>query len=398
MEQNASSPGNKKKNQHYVPRMYLRNFASGEKKVISLYNLPSKRVVLCAPIKYQCSAPYFYGKDLKLEDALEDLEGLMASVISGIISTNALPRNKPNDHFHLILFTLFQYARTKEMANAHNDIADKFLKAVLEKEGSFDQETLKAVTIELTEPAQLALSSAAQSYHLLLDLKMKVLINSTEIEFVTSDNAVIFYNQYLEKSDPRLGSNTGLVSKGLQIFLPLSPKHLLTLFDGTVYKIGNRRSDSCNVTDPNDVRQFNDLQYLNCLENLYAYGGFSGSDIFVLEQRNAKRKRNPKATLNQYEQGERSDGLSSVLLHVMKSDCRINLSLQSIRQLVKVSKDELNAHPKPVRNPQMVRVYNEFRAQVKAEKYHPGEFHRYVNDVVSSQRQFLAELGQRKSL
>jgi hypothetical protein len=398
MEQNTSFPGNKKKNQHYVPRMYLRNFASGEKKAISLYNLPSKRVVSCAPIKHQCSAPYFYGQDLKLEDALEDIEGLIASVISGIISTNALPRNKSNDHFHLILFTLFQYARTKEMANAHNDIADKFLKAVLEKEGSFDQEALKAVTIELTEPAQLALSSAAQSYYLLLDLKMKVLINSTEVEFVTSDNPVIFYNQYLEKSDPRLGSNTGLVSKGLQIFLPLSPKHLLTLYDGTVYKIGDRRSDSCNVTDPNDVRQFNDLQYLNCLENLYAYGGFSGSDIFFLDQRNAKRKRNPKATLNQYEQGGRSDGLSSVLLHVMKSDCRINLSLQSIRQLVKVSIDELNAHPRPVRNPQMVRVYNEFRAQVKAEKYHPGEFHRYVNDVVSSQRQFLAELGTRKSL
>lgn len=81
-----------KKNQHYVPRRYLRNFLPGEKKAICLYNLPSKKARSNASIKHQCSVPYFYGKDLVIENALQDLEGEVARIIRDIIRTGTVPK------------------------------------------------------------------------------------------------------------------------------------------------------------------------------------------------------------------------------------------------------------------------------------------------------------------
>jgi len=53
----------KKKNQHFVPRHYLKRFSFDQGSQIHLFNLNSKKYVPEAPLRSQCSSSYFYGED-----------------------------------------------------------------------------------------------------------------------------------------------------------------------------------------------------------------------------------------------------------------------------------------------------------------------------------------------
>lgn len=60
------------KNQHFVPRCYLRPFTlDGNGLSINIFNIDRSRAIKNAPVKNQCSGDYFYGKDQKLERALQ---------------------------------------------------------------------------------------------------------------------------------------------------------------------------------------------------------------------------------------------------------------------------------------------------------------------------------------
>lgn len=69
------------KNQHFVPRCYLRPFTLDSANVaINLFNIDRMKFVERAPVKHQCSRDYFYGEDPALEKALQAEEGLYVSV------------------------------------------------------------------------------------------------------------------------------------------------------------------------------------------------------------------------------------------------------------------------------------------------------------------------------
>jgi len=51
------------KNQHFVPRCYLRPFTLDSANVaINLFNIDRMKFVERAPVKHQCSRDYFYGR------------------------------------------------------------------------------------------------------------------------------------------------------------------------------------------------------------------------------------------------------------------------------------------------------------------------------------------------
>ena len=65
------------KNQHFVPRCYMRPCTVGaEAKAVNLFNLDRAKAIPNAPLKGQCSGDYFYGEDLRLEHALGATRGL----------------------------------------------------------------------------------------------------------------------------------------------------------------------------------------------------------------------------------------------------------------------------------------------------------------------------------
>lgn len=64
------------KNQHFVPRCYLKVFTGkGENLAINLLNLDRQRCIVAAPVKNQCSGDYLYGQDEALENAIRAAEG-----------------------------------------------------------------------------------------------------------------------------------------------------------------------------------------------------------------------------------------------------------------------------------------------------------------------------------
>ncbi|HEX2983013.1 MAG TPA: DUF4238 domain-containing protein, partial [Ignavibacteriales bacterium] len=58
-----------RKNQHFVPQFYLRNFSENKKSLCD-YNLSNNKYIKNASIKDMASQNYFYGKDENIEKLL----------------------------------------------------------------------------------------------------------------------------------------------------------------------------------------------------------------------------------------------------------------------------------------------------------------------------------------
>lgn len=73
------------KNQHFVPRCYLRPFTTDSANVsINLFNIDRLKFIERASVKHQCSGDYFYGEDLALERAIQFTESTYAAALRDI--------------------------------------------------------------------------------------------------------------------------------------------------------------------------------------------------------------------------------------------------------------------------------------------------------------------------
>lgn len=268
-----------KKNQHYVPQFYQRYF-SNDKKTVAVYILKSKKYIAKSPIKNQASEDYFYSKDehdTKIESALGKLEALSKDALDRIIS-NPKEKLSEQDNYTLYHFMMIQLGRTLSQANLMQELVDKIsrniVKAIvkLKKENGdtedakiLTDDVLDSVQIKLKKPGIIALGTTIEIRALCIDLKCKILINNTKVDFISSDNPVCFYDQFLEK----MGDDThGLGVKGLQLFLPLTPRIGVFYYDPVVYKLGERKKTYVDVGNDNDVKELNKLVSANANEIL----------------------------------------------------------------------------------------------------------------------------------
>ncbi len=222
-----------------------------------------------------------YGKDLQLEHSLSELEGAFSPLMKKIERLGSLPPPLSDDHETLCVMTVLQYARTAYSADAVNEFADGFWRSVLRHDKRVTPDMLARVKITQTEPAQYAVTHFLQNYHLIMDLGYRLLAAPPGKEYVTSDHPVVMYNQLMEPFE--FGSATGLASKGLQIFYPLSPTHLLFMFDRKAYTVQPRRQRRIELTLGADVDEINALQAANALDNVYFAS--SRANIFRLVER-----------------------------------------------------------------------------------------------------------------
>ncbi|MBB5441595.1 MULTISPECIES: DUF4238 domain-containing protein [unclassified Paraburkholderia] len=256
-------PDNKK--HHFVPKFYLKRFSS-DGKSINAYVLKSSKKVLSANLANQCYRDYFYGKEPDFEHALGLLESEAAGLLKTIGETNSLSE-KYNDRISLMFFILLQSARTELIAEELNDMTDKFFKHVFADRAKADGIDINDYQMVMQEPARLTLQMAAENYPMLLDLDFRLLLNSTKEGFITSDNPVVFYNQFMSfrKNVP----SAGYASRGLQTFFPLDDKRMLCLFDGGVYRAPGNMGDTLPITDVRDVYELNTVQACSASGVLY---------------------------------------------------------------------------------------------------------------------------------
>lgn len=214
-----------KEKQHYVPKFYLRHFSfQGNGKQLGVFNLKSDFFISDGKLKTQAYKPFYYGHDGRIEDKLSEVETNSSRIIGDIISKKELPNTDSEEYLELMLFVILTQLRNptieKNILNSRKELIRRAKEFAPDVELPEDK-LPKMMTHE--EMVELALSSIETGMLYCRDLSAKLLINKTNIPFLTSDNPVVKYNQYLEfRKYPSGWLGYGTV--GLQVIIPLNPE------------------------------------------------------------------------------------------------------------------------------------------------------------------------------
>lgn len=257
------------KNQHFVPRAHLKPFSvDGFGKAINLHRIAVGEPVFGAPVKSQCARPYLYGVDGDLERILSGTEGLYAEVVRRLSTPDA----RVNDHDRDVLryFTLLQSLRTAEQiervfAQART-MAAHFRRAHEMHGAAWDDDddpTFEGAMQTLIGAFQDQLRMRAVD-----DLKVVILRNMTDRDFVTSDDPAVTTNRWLLQ---RKGRQTfGTNSAGLVLILPIGPRLLSMCYDPAVYTVsGPGGGGLVELRRISDVLALNQQQFMRAGEVIY---------------------------------------------------------------------------------------------------------------------------------
>ncbi|TDG05116.1 DUF4238 domain-containing protein [Paraburkholderia guartelaensis] len=247
------------KNQHLVPRCYLKPFTRDEgNATIKLFNIDRKRFVPTAPVKNQCSGSYFYGQDPTLEEAIQSCESAYASLLRKIRGPGYSLDNE--DKCFLRYFWLVQHLRTEAASR-------RSVEEVAEAESVIGGGSL-SFAFGIKEAVLMAMDAVAEAAPIIDDLKVCLLKNRTGIPFVTSDDPAIASNRWYLEDRRTVGCSFGINASGLITLLPLTPEILCLAYDGDVYSVQHEHG-WVQVRNAGDVRALNQHQILNCFANLY---------------------------------------------------------------------------------------------------------------------------------
>lgn len=271
------------KNNHFVPRVHFKPFSFGrEGKAINLVNIESGLAIQNASVSGQCSKSYFYGKDAEIEKGLSHFEGRYGQIERALEAHDPL---SGDDNVALRMFTLLQFMRTE----ATGKMAVATISGGLDRMfvGELAEQRPSAIPNHVV--MMMALSLALKERRCIDDLKMCVFANDTRIDFITSDNPAIAMNRWSwqRQRDHRFG----LVSSGLILSLPLSPRMSLCYFDRGTYSCPGNGPVYRTLANHRDVHVLNELQILNSEENVYFADWCSRGTL--LTQVNAVKERRP---------------------------------------------------------------------------------------------------------
>ncbi len=244
------------KRQHYVPQNYLKEFSSDGESIGVLLTDSGRCIDKPAPINSQAQESFFYGKDLELEKGLAELEGLLADNRKTIFEN---PTHKLNLYQKEVLYQdmMLQFSRTRYMANLYEEVATAQARRIWKHSNDeYARKHADDFGIRFNNPVVAPMAIILQILTVCFDLEFKVLVNRTEVPFLTSDNPVCRYNQYFEGYRRY---HSGLNSKGEQLYYPLSPTFAVIYYDGNVYKAKFRKRNFLEITDVSDVNNLNGL-------------------------------------------------------------------------------------------------------------------------------------------
>ena len=316
-----------KKEHHYLPRLYLRQFAvDPRRRLVAMYNVGRSLFRSAVSIRDQGSLPFMYGRDGTVEDALMLLESETARAIARMIRFRRAPRQYSLDHQALAAFVVAQRRRTPRAARELIDSANLPL-AIAYRDDPRYAGIGEDVLIAPETPPAVAVGWSLWLWPLLLDLTPRLLWTTRTPGFITSDNPVIYYNQLLETRRPHL-SNTGLLTRGLQVIVPISPNATLMLYDQTAYRVGSRCRATVLVTHQRDVDEINSLQAASADLNLYFSSGVDVSYLRNLLERSKPARDSYHVQASAYRgTSNRDEGM----IHVRAPEIRLALKLPFVK-------------------------------------------------------------------
>ncbi len=137
--------------QHYVPRLYLKNFSklkgngNKEKVLTTFYQFEGDVLKENIPVKSICYKNYFYGQDGEIEKNLSIKELEWAKAIQKLLNCNE------NDIDQEVVgkikqFAIYQYCRTLAMYNYNkNMISEMLAEFIHPKVSSLSKETVRQI-------------------------------------------------------------------------------------------------------------------------------------------------------------------------------------------------------------------------------------------------------------
>ncbi|MDE2823084.1 MAG: DUF4238 domain-containing protein [Chloroflexota bacterium] len=317
---------------HYVPRFYLRRFKSRCRR-INLHNIQRGLTIVDASIKHECAKPDYYRSD-RIESALAELERRAAVTIMAMCDSE-----REYDPDTLRQFIAVQLLRTPSYTMRTAMTQAKF-QELLSGE-TVDGESMRENLFDAVEATDLPVFNLQMSDDIaeaMRDLKSIVVETATNT-FITSDNPAFKYNQYLQKIQDH--GTTGLQQTGIQVFLPLSPRHVLVMYDKNVYDYVKKQSPT-----EADVEALNGLQVISASNNLYfrddwqscaieklasKYAQFRQSDPIVLDELSSDQ--NPQHFLVHSFEQTPNVGLNLSFLRIKRRADRLSLSKRLKKEL-----------------------------------------------------------------
>ncbi|WP_193370086.1 DUF4238 domain-containing protein [Pelagibius marinus] len=281
-----------KKNQHFVPKVHLKNFSTdSQKRQVNIWIPKLDKLVFGASIRDQCSKSYLYGKDLRIEEFFNTPEGMFGDVVNKLTESQT-PAKEDLDK--LLFLWLLQHLR------AEKAIKDRLLmmssmreKVALGQKENDELEDFLGPPMEGPEAMEMVLDSARVFFDTISDLRCVLLVNKSKTGFVMSDNPAVSSNKLVLKRYMKY-RNWGLGGAGLYVYLPLTPKLGFFAFDRHVYELNGREGMTCKLKEK-DAIALNQLVYLfsNDVVVLSPYGDTTQTVEALKEVENSK----PESTL-----------------------------------------------------------------------------------------------------
>lgn len=334
----------KVKNQHFVPRFYLKRFSRNQiEKSINIFLPDRSKFVEGGSIADQASRGFYYGKDGVVENNLSALEGKWSSTIKSFSKEN-FPDSLSERHNNFLEFVCYTDFRNPFRADQIEELSKiqgagvRALHKVMKEEKVLESEKFIVSAQEQVRQNKVmeSLQNAERAVSIISDLKMKLLVNNSPRPFLTSDFPIVQYNQYFEKLSKR-HIPFGLGSWGTQIFIPIDSKQVALLYDSERYLVGNHKDDFVLVTNSKDVDQINVLQYQNCLHAVYGNEHYTQEYAEFLNKLSNRFKKKQQINYSIVEDTSKSNNVSMTSFNI-----RCQLRLPFIALPLSAAKNKLN--------------------------------------------------------
>ncbi len=296
------------KNQHYVPKFYLRRFcdvaeqvhvfdkASGASFLTNVQNIAAENHFYDFPDGIDEIPDRQVGEKF-LSSLEDDFADAVSELVDGIpIKARRLDLRKKWIHKRLreplALFLAIQAARTKEAREQFLEMAEKTMRFLVEERAAaeYPEMDLTGIRVRMNEQV---LPSHHMGFFLSPEYVNRMVpiltrhywmlgINRTGVPMYTSDNPVV-RRPHIE--DPGM-SHIGLGSPGIEVAIPLSPWVVLILFDRGLFPDDRIDGRAIDMQSEN-VEYYNSLQVLRSYRQVFSIDG-------DFTQASAMRESNPE--------------------------------------------------------------------------------------------------------
>jgi hypothetical protein len=278
------------KDNHYVPRLYLRNFTDdplAKNGKFDLLNLSSEEHIGIVPHATQMKERYFYEKGSEIEAKLgEEFEGKHATLIKDI-----LEKKLPPPSSSLLEVALLMHFRTraqrdenlalrKHIIDRHMGYLVSSFKSHLRKKlwifakliddkmiGTMVKQGAYGQYLKKTDSSAKQIKNFEKINSEMTGLNCVILDNKNAAGLISSDRPVLLVNPFLQRKQVNFGKD-GMYQMGILLLLPISPEKLLVCYDPNIYE--NPQITCANALSESDVEKLNRLQVQCAVGAIYS--------------------------------------------------------------------------------------------------------------------------------